>query len=235
MLYQNKKYGFKIKTSILLSLFVMVLVLTSCQSKPDTLLKFDNNGDLSNHKDVLVLLHGLLRSEVAMRPAQKFFESNEYKVVNLSYPSTDLPIEELVSEHLKPAIDDIELERGQKLHFVTHSLGGILVRYYLKHYPEEYIGRVVMIAPPNQGTELAGIFSDSEWFNAKLSPAAKQLRNGDKSWVKQLGSVNFELGVIAGNYNANWITDWLLPGDDDGVVTVESTKVDNMNDFLLYP
>jgi hypothetical protein len=112
-------------------------------------------------------------------------------------------------------------------------MGGILVRYYLKNHPLEGLGKVVMIAPPNQGTELAELFADSSWIDIKTGPAKLQLSAQQDSWVNQLGPVNFAVGIIAGNYNSNLLTAWLLPGEDDGVVSVESTKVKNMQDFMI--
>jgi hypothetical protein len=92
-----------------------------------------------------------------------------------------------------------------------------------------------MIAPPNHGTELAELFVDSSWIDTQNNPAKLQLSAQPNSWVNQLGPVSFELGVIAGNYNSNWITDWIVQGEDDGVVSVESTKVGNMKDFIIVP
>ncbi|TRY30097.1 esterase/lipase family protein [Aliiglaciecola sp. M165] len=211
------------------------IAVSGCQIRPDAPAMFDDSQDLTNQKDVVILLHGLWRDASAMRPVETFLTAQGYQVHNLSYPSTEFPIETLVSDILKPAVDAINLGSDQKLHFVTHSMGGILVRYYLKHNQPANLGRVVMIAPPNQGTELANLFKDSDWVDVRRGPAVEQLSNAESSWVRQLGEVNFELGIIAGNYNTNWITDWILPGDDDGVVTVESTKVDNMSDFLTIP
>ena len=95
------------------------------------------------------------------------------------------------------------------------------------------LGRVVMLSPPNKGTELTNLLADTDWYKEKVGPAGKQLNANQNSWVNQLGSVDFDLGIIAGNYNANLITSWLLPGPDDGVVSVESMKVKGMVDFLL--
>lgn len=219
----------------LATMLLLLLALVACQSHSPNGTPFDSDTDLNNQRDTIVLLHGMWRSSVAMEPAEKFLKTKGYKVVNLSYPSTEFAIETLVDEYLQPAMEELQIKPGQKVHFVTHSMGGILVRYYLKNNQVDYIGRVVMIAPPNQGTELAGLFEDSSWVNVKRGPAATQLSSEAHSWVKSLGPVNFELGVIAGNKNNNWVTDWLLPGDDDGVVTVESTKVENMQDFMIVP
>ena len=99
----------------------------------------------------------------------------------------------------------------------------------------EDLGKVVMIAPPNQGTELAELFADLSWVDTNTGPAKPQISAQQDSWVNQLGPVNFSVGIIAGNYNSNWLTAWLLPGEDDGVVSVESTKVKNMQDFMIVP
>ena len=225
----------KVNWQIILVALLVIVFTAGCQSRQKEIVAFDQYQDLSNQEDIVVLLHGMYRSEVAMRPVERFFKDQDYQVVNLSYPSTEYDIETLVADYLKPAIDGIELTPGQKLHFVTHSMGGILVRYYLKQYPQEQLGRVVMIAPPNQGTELADLFGDSDWIDTRRGPAVDQLSSVQESWVKQLGPVEFELGVIAGNKNNNWLTKWVLPGADDGVVSVESTKVDNMKDFIEVP
>ena len=145
-----------------------------CQSREEINPDFDSKLDLSNQQDTVILLHGMWRNETAMRPVERFLNAQGYNVLNVAYPSTDYPIETLVENYLKPTVDNLQRTSNQKLHFVTHSMGGILVRYYLKHYTPEGIGRVVMLAPPNRGTELATLFADSEWIDVKRGPAAEQ-------------------------------------------------------------
>ena len=188
--------------------------------------------DVTNHQDHVILLHGMYRSAYAMKPVERFFTEQGYKVTNISYPSTEQDIESLVNNYLAPVVESLMSGENTKLHFVTHSMGGILVRYYLQHNGVDNLGKVVMIAPPNHGTALAELFADSSVIDTNSGPAKEQLSSQSDSWVNQLGPVDFELGVIAGNYNKNPITAWLLAGDDDGVVAVESTKVENMNDFI---
>ena len=209
-----------------------LLLLASCQMRNHEITEFDDTIDLKNKQEQVILLHGMYRDEVAMRPVERFLSDQGYQVTNVSYPSTEFDIETLVKEHLDPVVKNMRKDGNQKIHFVTHSMGGILVRYYLKHHPLAELGKVVMIAPPNHGTELAELFVDSSSQN---NPAKIQLSAQANSWVNQLGPVDFELGVIAGNYNANWITDWIVQGEDDGVVSVESTKVENMKDFITVP
>ena len=214
---------------------ICLTFLIGCQLNKGHPLEFDNSIDLSNDQDHIILLHGMYRNADAMLPVERFFLAQGYQVTSLSYPSTKHSIETLVRDYLHPAVQTAQKKGTKKIHFVTHPMGGILVRYYLKNYPLEALGKVVMIAPPNQGTELAELFADSTWIDTNTGPAKQQLSAQQDSWVNQLGPVNFAVGIIAGNYNSNILTAWLLPGEDDGVVSVESTKVKNMKDFMIVP
>ncbi|SFD25816.1 esterase/lipase family protein [Pseudoalteromonas denitrificans] len=215
---------------------ILVIISFSLIGKPEKTHQLDNIEELisqHNNDEYIILLHGMFRSAFAMKPAEIFLKEKGFNIVNMSYPSTQYDIETLVAEHLRPLVLSLEQQGVKKIHFVTHSMGGILVRQYLKNYPMPYLGRVVMLSPPNKGTELTNIFSDTQWFKDNIGPAGTQLNPHSTSWVNQLGDVNFELGIIAGNYNGNWLTAWLLPGADDGVVSVDSMKVTGMTDFLL--
>jgi pimeloyl-ACP methyl ester carboxylesterase len=219
-----------------IKMIVLIMISFSLIGKPEKTHTLINIEDMiSQHKETeyVILLHGMFRSAIAMRPAELFLKEKGFKVINLSYPSTKYNIETLVQNYLLPEIISLEANGAKKIHFVTHSMGGILVRHYLKNNPMPSLGRVVMLSPPNKGTELTKLFADTDWFKDKIGPAGKQLNPSHNSWVNQLGSVDFELGIIAGNYNGNLLTSWLLPGPDDGVVSVESMKVTGMADLLL--
>jgi len=225
----NRKFWF-------LKIIFIMIVSFSLIGKPEKTHTLNNiEGMISQHDETeyVILLHGMFRSAIAMKPAEVFLKDKGFKVINLSYPSTQYDIETLVQDHLAPQIRTLEENGAKEIHFVTHSMGGILVRHYLKHNLMPTLGRVVMLSPPNKGTELTNLFSDTQWYKDKIGPSGKQLGPSDNSWVNQLGDVDFELGVIAGNYNANYLTSWLLPGPDDGVVSVESMKVKGMADLLL--
>ncbi len=186
--------------------------------------------------EYVILLHGLLRNARSMDRLEKSLAGQGYNVINIDYPSTKQPIEQLAEESLGPVIAHCGQAPGvEKIHFVTHSTGGIIVRYYLKHHDLPELGRVVMLSPPNQGTELVDRFKDNFLFRAFSGPAGLQMGTAAPSLPLKLGSVDFELGVITGRRSLNPIASLLIPGPDDGVIAVERTKVAGMGDFLVMP
>jgi hypothetical protein len=178
------------------------------------------------------LLHGLARTSRSMRPIDKFLKREGFSVFNLNYPSRKKPIEEL-SKFVREQIQSNE-EKGIKLDFVTHSMGGIILRYIMKVDPLPNLGRVVMLGPPNQGSEVVDRLSKLKIFKL-MGPASLQLGTSSDGFVNTLGKVDFDLGIIAGNGSINPFLSFLIPGPDDGKVSVERAKVKGMNDFLVVP
>ncbi len=186
-------------------------------------------------KDQVVLLHGLGRTDLSMILMQNALEEYGYDVVNVGYPSTQHSIEYLSAEELGPAIEICCTEPEGRVHFVTHSMGGIVLRYYLESHEVENLGRVVMLSPPNQGSEVADWVAENPILEGILGPSAEQLGTGPESVPRQLGPADFDLGIIAGNKTLNPLFSRMIPGADDGKVAVERTKVEGMNDFLVVP
>ena len=134
-----------------------------------------------------------------------------------------------------PGLRRCQVASASPVNFVTHSLGGILVRYYYTwHHPDD-IGRVVMLGPPNQGSEVVDNLKDVPGFELINGTAGRQLGTGEDDIPKSLGPVNFELGVIAGTRSINLLLSTLLPNPDDGKVSVESAKVEGMCGFITLP
>ncbi len=186
-----------------------------------------------NHAECVVMLHGIGRSPRSLSRLESGLSDRGYRVINLDYPSTQFPIEYLSEEVLHPVVERLNRESPAKLHFVTHSMGGIVVRYYLQHHNLPNLGRVVMLSPPNRGSTLADLLNRSILFKKFMAPAGRQLGTDKDSLPQRLGRADFEVGIIAGNKSYNPINSMILDGPDDGTVTVDSTKLQGMTDFIV--
>ena len=185
---------------------------------------------MASHADSVILLHGLARSDRSMRKLEMALLEEDYSVHNVSYASTRKTIEQLAEEAIGPALKLCPAEH--KLHFVTHSLGGILVRQYLSHHEIANLGRVVMLGPPNKGSEVVDKLGKFPGFRFINGDAGLELGTGESSVPNRLGAANFDLGIIAGTRSINLILSHMIAGVDDGKVSVESTKLEGMHDHL---
>jgi len=184
--------------------------------------------------DCVVLLHGLARTSGAMKKLIKPFEDEGHQVINVGYPSRDKTIEQLAPLAVKDS-GYSNCESGSTVHFVTHSMGGILVRYYLSKNQISNLGRVVMLAPPNQGSQVVDKLRNVPGYKLYNGEAGMQLGTDANSIPLNLEAVEFELGVIAGSWTVNPLLSQLLPNPDDGKVSVENTKVEGMADHITLP
>jgi triacylglycerol lipase len=181
----------------------------------------------------VILLHGLCRSSSSMNLMERALSEAGYKVLNVDYPSRSASVSELAEVAVEKAVDDCQRAGAAKIHIVTHSLGGILVRSYLSHHSITNLGRVVMLGPPNQGSEVVDKLGSLSIFRIINGPAGSELGTGTNSTPNRLGAPNFCVGIIAGDRSINWINSMMILGRDDGKVSVERTKLEGMKDHIV--
>ena len=208
--------------------FGLIASLSSCATMTRTELVASVQGT-----ECVVLLHGLNRSWRAMGKMAEALQAEGFSTVNVDYPSQQGPVEDLAPIAVNSGLEKCRVTGAQKIHFVTHSMGGILLRYAHGIEPIPELGRVVMLGPPNQGSEVIDVTRD--WAVATIfsGEAGMQLGTHDDDIPARLEPIDFELGIIAGTGTINPFMSAVLPELDDGKVTVERTKVDGMTDFLV--
>ncbi len=187
----------------------------------------------ASQPEVVVLLHGLGRTDRSMRPLEKRLAEAGFEVHNLRYASTDKPPEALVEE-LGREVESC-CTQAPAVHFVGHSLGGLIARAYVAEEAPANVGRVVMLAAPNRGSELVDEWGESALFRSALGPAAQQLGTDPESFPNRLPPPVVEIGVIAGTGSVNPIGSAVIPDEDDGMVSLASTRLEGMKDFLVVP
>jgi pimeloyl-ACP methyl ester carboxylesterase len=181
----------------------------------------------------VILLHGLARTSDSMDILEKSLLTEGFSTVNDGYPSREQPVELLADLAIKPAIK--KCPTGVDVNFVTHSLGGILVRQYLSQHTVANLSRVVMLGPPNKGSEVVDKLRRVPGFHFSNGDAGLQRGSGALSVPHALGAAEFDVGIVAGTKSINWILSALIPGVDDGKVSIESTKLVGMSDHIEMP
>ncbi len=222
--------GLKISRKLLL-LLLLSWGLSSCATtiRTETVQRYQSS-------DCVVLLHGLNRSWRTMDKMAAALQEEGFSTANVDYPSSTMTIEELAPRVVGEGLSQCRQTGATTIHFVTHSMGGILVRYVQAYDPIPGLGRVVMLGPPNQGSEVIDATRNLPGIGILSGEAGLQLGTDEESIPAQLGPVDFELGVIAGTGTINpFMSAMLLPAEDDGKVTVARTRIKGMDDFKVVP
>jgi len=164
---------------------------------------------------------------------QAAIEAKGYATLNLGYASRSKALQAL-AEDIHPAIDRFAGGIEGSVHFVCHSMGGLLARVYLARYRPKRLGRVVMLGTPNGGSEIADRLKNFAAYRAFFGPAGQQLgTQRDADIDALLPRIDYPVGIIAGNRSIYPITSAFLPKPHDGRVSVENTRLDGMADHVV--
>ncbi len=192
------------------------------------------DAEITCKQKTVVVLHGLIRSSTSMNKIARALQQAGYDVCNVQYPSRKHSIGKLAVDFVEPEIAKCLLEDGRDIDVVTHSMGGIIVRQ-LDKSSNLQIDRVVMLSPPNRGSELVDKLKIIPFFKFINGEAGLSLGTDVNSVPNTLGKANFAAGIIIGNKSLNPFYSYLIPGADDGKVSVASAKLPQMQDFLVVP
>jgi pimeloyl-ACP methyl ester carboxylesterase len=195
----------------------------------------DNSGQDHARPGGVVLLHGIARSARSLRRMQAALEAAGFATLNLDYQSRSKSLQVLVAD-ICPAIAEFTSRVDGPMHVVAHSMGGLLARAYLAKHPPPRLGRVILLGPPNNGSEIADRFRHLAMYRAFFGPAGQQLVTAPDAATKTLlGAPNYPLGVIAGSRSVYPIASRFLPSPNDGRVSVASTRLNGMTDHIVIP
>jgi len=190
------------------------------------------NLDAKPINESVILLHGLGDVKLSMLKLENSLKDEGYFTKNIGYSSTGETIESLSENELSKIVERYKKIGFNKIHFVTHSMGGLIVRYYLQEHDLPSGSRIVMLSPPNHGSEVADHFQESKFYKLIVGDVGKELAT-DSSILSELKPVVQEVGIIAGNKSSNPYFSKIIPGEDDGRVAVDNTKLIEMKDFIV--
>lgn len=193
---------------------------------------FDTVDDIMG--EPVLLIHGLAESSFLMMPAACALRLAHYTPVFFDYPSTQNSVQEIANHDLREKIRSLRYE--EKFHIVAHSLGAVLLRYYLQDHEIPNLGRVVMMAPGNKGSPALSLYKHIPLFGPALGPSGIQSADDEDSIAHSLPeTISAETGIIAGCLSLDPVSFFSMRWPHDGKITVEGTKLDNMKDHITLP
>ncbi len=207
-------------------LFAFIFCLMTLSSAAADRAVPDKNGE------AVIVLHGIARSASSMATFAKRLEDRGFDVLNVDYASTTYVLEELV-EKIHPEIEVfLKAHHDKKVHFAGYSMGGLLIRAYLAKYKPANLGRVVMLGTPNHGSEVADFLRENWAYRKVYGPAGLQLTT-DQDYMAKFGLPDYEFAVIAGDRSIDPVSSNIIPGDDDGKVSIKSTHLEGEKDHII--
>lgn len=188
-----------------------------------------------NSGDYVILVHGFSWATPPLRSLGRYLNQQGFHTIEVHYPIRSIPMDEVLQSYIMPAVDEHCTDPDRRIHFVGHSMGCIMIRKFLTERTVDRLGQVVLLAAPNKGTEVAEFFSRAPILGKMLGEAVRQVGTEQHSVPNQLGPVNFAPGIIMGTRSDFPFIAAVLPGEDDGVVRVDSGAVEGMAELITVP
>jgi pimeloyl-ACP methyl ester carboxylesterase len=184
-------------------------------------------------KDYVVLLHGMAVNSLYMLRLEKALSKEGYQIINMDYPSRKSTISD-ISNMIFKKLNLINKESNLKVHFVGFSMGCLVIRELLGKNELPNVGNIVLIGPPNHGSQVSDFLVNNIFYKAFFGPAGQQLTT---NFAKNnpFPSLQHTFGIIAGNVCLDPFSYFILPKENDGKITVESTKLEGMKDHIIIP
>ena len=211
----------KLKFTILL-LFIPMIICFAQQSTPPN--------EASSEKEFVFVLHGLAGSKLMISPLANRIEDAGFETLIIDYKTLGTSPEEIMVE-VSTKFEEAMPDTNYTVHFVGYSLGSIVIRAYLDRNKVSNLGRVVLIAPPNKGSPVADIFKDT-WIIDLFGETINSLGTDSTSFPNSIGDPYYPVGIIAGIGTSSF-NNFYLPGLDDGIVPLESTRLNNTTDMIV--
>lgn len=208
-----------LRISFLSLLAFVAILLGSCSPAVTT-----HQLSPSKNGEYVILLHGLARSPESMQPLARELQNAGYGTCVTGYPSRSYTVPQLSERALTPALQKCRDAGAQKIHFIGHSMGAMIARYHLAYHSPTDVGKLVQLAPPNQGSEVVDHLSCWNFFEWINGPAGSTLGTGEYSLASQLSPLSHPTLVVAGYCSINPINSLMIPGPDDGKVSVKNTQ-----------
>lgn len=199
-----------------------------CQAKLDEIKREQKLPKMSG--EGVLLVHGITRSSKSMAAYRPPLEKAGFRVFPFDYPSTRVDLD-TAAEYLHEVIES--LDGIERLHVVAHSMGGVVTRTYRAKHRDERLARLVLVGSPQNGAEMADLLRGKAngVFKTIFGPAGQQLVTDPDGFLKKLPTPDVPFAVIAGGHAPNGFNP-LIDGDDDGIVSVASTRLSGAADFL---
>jgi len=188
-----------------------------------------------SNKEIVILIHGLRGDSEDMEVIEEHLKEHNFETINFTYPSKDHKIQNLAEDFLKPEIIKQLKKHPDQIHFVTHSMGGIVLRsYFENHFTEidSLLGKVVMIAPPNRGSDVSEFFKKTMLYQKRYGISGQQIGYDIEKQVGIPDSVCYHPGIIAGTDTQFPYFSKFIEGADDGKISTERTKLKGMEEFI---